>query len=138
MGEAVISFRPELTADLRFHRKQAAQLFSKMRYASCQFIPYLSQNLWLSNALHANRMASVLREGILKTGICSLAQPSEANILLVKMPKILSDKLQKKHFFYVWDEVNEVVRFVTSWDTTEEDIQSFLTDLNESLSELNV
>lgn len=138
MGEAVISFRPELTADLRFHRKQAAQLFSKMRYASCQFIPYLHDNLWLTNASHANKMAQILREGLLATGCCSLVQSPDANILLVKMSAAVSAKLLEKHFFYIWDEVNEIVRFVTSWDTTEDDIQSFLKDLNDSLSELNV
>ena len=66
MGEAVVSFRPEITENLRFYRKQSAQLASKLRYLSAQFIPYLENNLWLENAMKANisaaKLADVLRQ----------------------------------------------------------------------------
>ena len=56
MGEAVVAFREEVAADIKYYRKQSAQLASKMRYLSAQFIPYLD-GLWLRNAQHANRQA---------------------------------------------------------------------------------
>ena len=62
MGEAVISFRPEITENLQYYRKQSAQLASKLRYLSAQFIPYLENNLWLENAIKANISAAKLAE----------------------------------------------------------------------------
>lgn len=129
MGEVVISFCPEISKHLPFVRKQSAQLYSKMRYASAQFIPYFNDNLWLKNAAHANEMARMLAAELASIGLYDLIMPVEANILFVRMPKPVSDKMQEKHFFYVWDEKAEVVRFVTSWDTTVEDIRNFISDL---------
>lgn len=129
MGEVVISFRPEISKRLGFVRKQSAQLFSKMRYASAQFIPYFEKKIWLTNAQHANRMAVLLANKLREAGQLDLAMPMEANILFVKMSKHISDRMIKKHFFYVWDEKEEIVRFVTSWDTTETDIRIFIDDL---------
>jgi threonine aldolase len=129
MGESVIAFRPELSANLKYIRKQSAQLFSKMRYASCQFLAYLENDLWAENARHANRMAQLLREGILSVGDFEFTQQTEANILLLKMPKPLVNHMLENHFFYVWDDSNSEIRLVTSWDTNENDIERFLKDL---------
>ncbi|MGL5317400.1 MAG: threonine aldolase family protein [Bacteroidales bacterium] len=131
MGEAVVSFRSEITCYLEYVRKQSAQLFSKMRYISAQFIPYFEQEIWLTNALHANNMAKRLEEEIKAFGRFDIVMPVDANILFVKMEKEVSDRLLKKQYFYVWDEHDEVVRFVTTWDTTEEDIRAFIADLSE-------
>jgi threonine aldolase len=132
MGESVIAFRPELAVNLKYIRKQSAQLFSKMRYVACQFLAYLENDLWADNARHANAMAQLLREGISSAGDFEFTQPTEANIILVKMPKSLTDRLLENHFFYVWnDEVNEI-RLVTSWDTNEKDIEKFLNHIREN------
>ena len=130
MGEAVISFREELTENMKYWRKQSAQLFSKMRYTSAQFIAYFENDLWLKNAAHANQMAQKLRKGILQIAPVAFTQETEANILLFTLPKIVIEQLQEKHFFYVWNEQENEVRLVTSWDTTEEDISSFLNDFD--------
>lgn len=135
-GEAVISFRPELSHNLQYYRKQSAQLCSKMRYLSCQYIPYLETGLWKENAIHANRMAQLLREGLKNTGIVKFTQPTDANIILVSMPRKIIDKLQQKYFFYIWNEQNNEARFVTSFDTTEKDICLFLKDFEEIVKEI--
>lgn len=121
-GEAVISFRPELTENLPYFRKQSAQLASKMRYLSAQFIPYLENDLWLENARNANRQASRLA-GILKQypGIV-FTQKVESNQLFFTMPAEAAKKLSEKYFFYYWNEALSEVRLVTSWDTTDEDM----------------
>lgn len=49
MGECVIIFNKDLQREARFVRKQSAQLASKMRYLSCQFTAYLTDDLWLKN-----------------------------------------------------------------------------------------
>jgi threonine aldolase len=129
MGESVISFRPELSANLKYIRKQSAQLFSKMRYVSCQFLAYMENDLWAENARHANKMAQLLREGILSVGNFEFTQQTEANILLLKMPEPLIKRLLENHFFYLWDDSGNEIRLVTSWDTSEKDVETFLKDL---------
>ena len=129
MCEAVIAFRPELAENLKYIRKQRAQLYSKMRYVGCQLIPYLEEGIWRENAAHANAMAQQLRQGIVEAGYNTFTQSTDANILLLKMPKNLIDKLLEKYFFYIWDENENEIRLVTSWDTTEEDVRVFVEDV---------
>ena len=131
MAESVITLRPELAENLKYLRKQSAQLYSKMRYVSAQFSAYLEDDLWLQNATHANAMARQLRQGIESLGRYEFTQSTDANILLVKIPKETYLRLQQKYFFYVWNEFNDEVRFVTSWDTTEEDVEGLVREMRD-------
>ena len=130
-GEAVISFRPELTENLPYFRKQSAQLASKMRYLSAQFIPYLTDDLWLSNARHANRQAAKLVNILKQFPQVNFTQPPETNQLFFRLPKDVAQKLSEKYFFYYWNEAESEIRFVTSWDTSDEDIERLDTTLKE-------
>ena len=129
MAEAVIALRPELATELRYLRKQTTQLFSKMRYVAAQFLAYFDNDLLYKNAAHANAMAQLLRRRIEETGNFEFTQPTQANTLLLKLAPDVTEQLLKNHFFYVWDEQTNEIRLVTSWDTTEEDIESFVSDL---------
>ncbi len=62
LGEAIIFFQPELAENFKYYRKQGMQLGSKMRYISAQFLALLTDELWRENALHANKMATMLSE----------------------------------------------------------------------------
>ena len=131
MGEAVISFRPEITENLQYYRKQSAQLASKLRYLSAQFIPYLENNLWLENALKANISAMRLAEILKGYPDIKFTQKVESNQLFFTMPAEAAKKLQEKYYFYFWNEDIYEVRLVTSWDTSGEDIAYFENTLNE-------
>ena len=133
MGEAVISFHPELTELLPYMRKQSAQLASKLRYLSAQFIPYLENNLWLENARHANACAKRLADVLSEFPQIKMTQKVETNQLFFTIPAEPLKKLQEKYFFYMWNEEINEARFVTSWDTTEDDIQGLETTLREIL-----
>ena len=129
MGECVVVFNDALKAEARFVRKQSAQLASKMRYLSCQFTAYLTDNLWLKNATHANAMASRLYEALKPlSGVC-FTQKAESNQLFLTMPRVVIDRLLQSYFFYFWNEANDEIRLVTSFDTTEEDIEQFIATL---------
>ena len=65
-GEAVIFRNKELSKEFAFIRKQGMQLASKMRFISAQFEELLSNDLWLKNAQHSNRMARILFDEIKK------------------------------------------------------------------------
>lgn len=131
MGESVISFRPEVTENLAYIRKQSAQLASKLRYMSAQFLPYLENNLWLENARHANNCALKLADAMNKFDEIKFTQKIESNQLFFILPADVLAKLQEKYFFYVWNEARNEARLVTSWDTTDEDIDSFIATLGE-------
>ena len=124
MGEAVVVFRPEWVANLPYFRKQSAQLASKMRYLSAPFIPYLD-GLWLENASHANRQARQLEKMLRCYPQIRFTQPVETNQLFFTVPREVSEELLKHCFFYVWNDAANEVRLVTSWDTTDRDIEQF-------------
>lgn len=132
IGESVIVFNPALKKNAYFVRKQSAQLASKLRYLSCQFTAYLTDELWLKNARHANAMAELLYKGLLEFPNVHFTQKMESNQLFLTMPRRVIDKLLQKYFFYFWDEANNEIRFVTSFDTTEKDIEELLQSVRES------
>ncbi len=135
MGESVISFRPEISENLAFYRKQSAQLASKLRYLSAQFIPYLTDNLWLENALRANISAEKLADVLRQYPEIHFTQVVESNQLFFTIPEKPLKKLQEKYFFYMWNEANREARLVTSWDTSGEDIARFEQDLKEAFAD---
>ena len=126
LGESVIIFNPALKKEAYFVRKQSAQLASKLRYLSCQFTAYLTDDLWLKNALHANRMAELLYTGLKELPEVRFTQKMESNQLFLTMPRPVIDSLLKDYFFYFWNEEENEIRFVTSFDTTEQDIEELL------------
>jgi threonine aldolase len=132
-GEAVIFLRPGLAADFKYRRKQGMQLASKMRFIGAQFIPYLEQEIWRSNALHANHMARLLYEKVSDIPGIQVTQAVDANAVFAIVPWEIIEPLQEKFFFYVWDEQKSEVRWMTSYDTREEDIHEFVTTLKELL-----
>ncbi len=130
-AEAVIAFRPEVQTGLRYIRKQSMQLASKMRFASAQFVALLTDGLWLRNAAHANAMARRLADGAAAVPGVRLAYPVQANGVFAALPPAASDALREHHPFYVWDEPAGIVRWMTSFDTTEGDVDGFVALLAE-------
>jgi threonine aldolase len=125
-GEAVVFFNPKLASDFKYIRKQGMHLPSKMRFIAAQFEALLAGDLWRRSATHANRMAQMLASEISKIPQIEITQPVEANGVFAVVPGKYVPQLQKKYFFYVWNEEISEVRFMTSFDTTEEDIQEFV------------
>ncbi len=120
--ECVVVFNPALMPEARYIRKQSCQLASKMRYLSCQFTAYLTDNLWLECAGHANTMAARLRDALLTFPDVTFTQKPESNQLFLTMPRYKIDKLLESYYFYFWNEPENEFRLVTSFDTTEEDV----------------
>ncbi len=125
-GEAVVFFDRELAKDFKFIRKQKMQLSSKMRFVSCQFGALLTDDLWRQNAEHANSMAKLLAKNLHGISQIQITQKVEGNAIFAVVPKTLIPKLQKKYFFYVWNELANEVRWMASHDTTEEDVIDFV------------
>jgi threonine aldolase len=125
-GEAVVFFDKSLAADFKYIRKQGMHLPSKMRFISAQFEALLSGDLWRRGAMHANRMAQLLGSELAKVPKIKLTQPIESNGVFATIPKEYIPTLQEKYFFYVWDDAISEVRFMASFDTSEDDIRDFI------------
>ena len=132
-GEAIISFRPELTLDMRFFRKQATQLFSKMRFIAAQFQAYLQDDLWKSNATHANQMSKLLASRLAELPQINITQKVYVNALFAILPPHLIAPLQEKYLFYTWNEALNEVRLMCSFNTREEHIEEFIRTLKSML-----
>ena len=124
-GEAIIFFNPTLCEDFKYRRKQGMQLASKMRYIAAQFSAFLENDLWKENASHANRMARKLYAAVKDISGVEVTRQVESNAVFARIPSHIVPALQDEFFFYVWDEETSEVRWMCSFDTTEEDIESF-------------
>lgn len=133
VGEAIISFNNDLTKDLKYYRKQGMQLLSKMRFISAQFIGYLEGELWRENAQNANSMGQYLANELSKLEGVTVKEGLMTNMIFANMNKKIIDELQEKFGFYTIDEDTNLVRLVTSFDTTKEDIDRFI----EAIKEVN-
>jgi threonine aldolase len=123
--EAVVFLRPELAREFLYVRKQGMQLASKMRYMAVQMEALLTNDLWRRNAEQANRMAHLLEEEVKKIPRVKIVYPVEANGVFAQIPREAILKIQERYFFYVWNEEESVVRWMCSFDTTEEDVRKF-------------
>ena len=125
-AECVVIFNKDLVKEARYARKQSCQLASKMRYVACQFTAFLKDNLWLECAMNANRLAKKLYDELVKMPNVRFTQPMESNQLFLIMPKEIEEKLHEKYYFYYWNESIGEMRLVTSWDSTDEDVDGLI------------
>jgi threonine aldolase len=134
-AEAIVTFRDDTETNLRFWRKQSMQLSSKMRFVAAQFVALLTDDLWLRNARHANAMARRLADGASALPGVGLAYPVQANGVFAHLPSEVTRAMQFDYPFYVWDESTGVVRWMASFDTTEEDVDGFVARLDELMTD---
>jgi threonine aldolase len=131
MGEAVVFLNPTLAKDFKFYRKQMAQLPSKTRFISAQFLEYFSNELWKKIATHSCEMAEKLYQTVKSLPGVEVTQSRESNAVFAKIPQAWVKPLREKRFFYVWDEYTFECRWMTSWDTEITDIEDFVQGLKE-------
>ncbi|MDB9787077.1 beta-eliminating lyase-related protein [Bacteriovoracaceae bacterium] len=132
MGEAIVFFDKKLSDTFVRVHKRSGQLVSKMRFFSGQWIPYLQLEIWKKNATAANSMGKKLGQILAKSKHISVLTSTETNIIICKIPKLLSTFLTDNGVqFYPWkSSEQEAARFVTSFTTTNSDIEN----LNDLLS----
>jgi len=125
-GEAVVFFNRALSADFLYLRKQGMQLASKMRFVAAQFEALLTDDLWRRSADRANGMARVLEAEVRKIPQVRVVWKVEANGVFAQIPRHAIAKIKERYFFYPWIEEECIVRWMCSFDTTEEDVRNFV------------
>ncbi|QXJ20391.1 threonine aldolase [Actinomadura graeca] len=134
LGEAIVVLNPDAVRGMAFLRKTGMQLASKMRYLSAQLVALLDGDLWLRNARHANAMARRLADAARGLPGVEIVRPVEANAVFAVMPEDAAERLRKRFAFYTWDERTGEVRWVCSFDLTEDDVDAFAAALAAELS----
>lgn len=134
LGECVVVLNPERVRAMKHLRKLSMQLASKMRFVSVQFEALLAGDLWLRSAGHANAMARRLESAVRAVEGVTVVRPVQANAVFARLPREVSERLQKRYRFYFWDESTGEVRWMCSFDTTEEDVDSFAAALAEEMA----
>jgi threonine aldolase len=125
-AEAVVFLNPELGDGFEYLRKQSLQLASKMRFLAAQLDALLTDELWLRCAAQANAMAALLADRVDGVRGVTITRPLQTNAVFARMPsRDAIAALQREYDFYVWDERSDEVRWMCSWDTTEEDVEGF-------------
>nr|WP_233189852.1 beta-eliminating lyase-related protein [Corynebacterium sp. J010B-136] len=131
-ADAIVVFDRSYTEELSFRVKRAGQLSSRMRFQSAQLKAYLADDLWLHNATHANAMAAELAEGIDSTPGISLLNQPQANIVFCRLPQAAIDALLADGYEFYHDRWEPgVVRFVTSFMTSSEEVSGLISSLRD-------
>lgn len=126
IGEVAIFFNRELATHFEYERKQAMQLYSKMRFVATQFIAYLTDDLWLTLATNANMQAKYLESRLKEINFITLTQNVEANAVFAIIPKDKIEVIREKYFFYDWNENKNEIRLMCSFNTTKQHIDEFI------------
>ncbi|MCU0904833.1 MAG: low specificity L-threonine aldolase [Tabrizicola sp.] len=125
--EAVVLFDPARAWEFELRRKRGGHLFSKHRFLSAQMEAYLTDGLWMRLARQANAMGQRLAQGLRQRG--ADVPPSPANMMFPEWAPGHHDRLEASgaHFYRLpAPQGRERARLVTSWSTTEADVDRFL------------
>ncbi len=133
-GECVVALAPEAAHGLDYLRKMDMQLASKMRFVSAQFLALLEDDLWLRSAEHSNAMAARLRAAVEGIEGVELTQETQSNGVFAILPAGVADRLRERFRFYDWDASRREVRWMCSFDTSEDDVDAFAAALREEIA----
>ncbi|HEY3933313.1 MAG TPA: beta-eliminating lyase-related protein [Gemmatimonadales bacterium] len=131
-AEAVVMFNHD-GSELKFLRKQSAQLSSKGRYLAAQFLALAEDDLWLANATNANAMAQRLAAAVRDIPGLRITQRVEASAVFAVLPRAVTARLQEEFYFYMWNDALDEVRWMTSWATSADDVDEFAVAIREAM-----
>ena len=138
-AEAIVVLNPDAVEGLTYLRKMSMQLSSKMRFVSAQILALCEDSVGINAATHANLMATLLRttlEDRVASGAIEKLQfsyPTQSNGVFAMIDLAVAERLRQKVRFYDWDQSRGEVRWMCSFDTTEEDVFRFAGLIEEEL-----
>ncbi len=126
-ADAIVTFDPAVAAELTFRLKRAGHVASKGRFVAAQLDAYLTDDRWLASARRANAAMARLVAGLADRGYHP-RPAAEANIAFVAMPPERSRAWAAAGVEFYEIEPG-LIRLVTSWATTAEDVDTALARL---------
>ena len=134
-GEALVIMNDGLKEDFRYMQKQRGGLLAKGFLLGLQFGAIFDGDLFFSIARHADDMAGRLRSGLTCIG-CRFRVESATNQLFPVLRRETVDKLKNGFLFEPWGDVDDeyaAIRLVTSWNTTEEEVEAMIEACRDSI-----
>jgi len=131
-GEAVVISDPALQADFRYIMKQRGAMLAKGWTLGQQFEALFEDDLYWKIAGNANRLADQIRETLRVKGY-PMPVISATNQVFAVLPTDVCSKLEEHITFSPWEKVDDehiMVRFCTSWATTQEGVDTLCSLLN--------
>jgi threonine aldolase len=120
-AEAIVVFDDEIADQLVYRTKRSGHVTSKLRFQSAQIAAYLTDELWLRLASHANAQMAALVAGLVSVDGVRLVEQVAVNMAFVELPAAAIDAATEAGvLFYRMGETE--IRLVTSWQTTPEDV----------------
>jgi threonine aldolase len=130
--DAIICFDPAAAEQLTFRLKRSGHVPSKMRYQSAQLVAYLTDDLWLRLATQANDAMRSLAAGMSGLDV-DLLSPPVANMLFAQVGEPIAAALADAGLLF-YNMGGGVIRFVTSFQTTHEEVTEVLRRVERVLS----
>jgi threonine aldolase len=136
-AEAVVFFNPAHARDVGYARQRAGQGFSKNWFIAAQFDAYLRDDHWLKMARQSNATAARLAAALSASPRARLAFKPAGNEVFAILENGLDEKLRvagAKYYPWVPSSLpvaerpgagETMVRLVTSWQTTEAEVDKF-------------
>jgi threonine aldolase len=131
--DAIVCFDPGVAAELVYRTKRAGHVASKMRFQSVQLDAYLTDGLWLRLARNANEMMAKLSAGLAALGVDAVNE-AHVNMLFARMDDSVADALAAAGLLF-YKMGRGQVRFVTSFQTTEQDVDDVLAIVAAAMAE---
>ena len=131
LGEAIVINAPALDAEFAYAIKQRGAMLAKGRVLGVQFQTLLQDDLYFRLADHANAQAAKIADALRARGH-ALYAPHETNQLFPILPRDSIETLRARFAFHHWEDVDDrhaVVRFVTSWATTDAAVEALVAAL---------
>lgn len=127
-GEALVITNPTLLKNLFPLVKQHGALLAKGRLLGVQFEAMFSDGLYYTIGRHAVEQALRIREAF-RARDYEVVIESPTNQQFFRLPNEVIDSLREEASFDYWGargETHSIVRFVTSWSTTAEDVDRLI------------
>ncbi len=101
---------------------------------AAQITAFLADDLWLANARHANAMAAGLADRVAAIENVVVPRHPDANSVFARVPADKIVELQEWSFFWPWDPSQSLVRWMTSFASTTDDIERFAAGIDHILN----
>ena len=130
--DAIVCFDPAISEQLVYRTKRAGHVASKMRFQSVQLTAYLTNDLWLHLAQHSNEAMSRFADGLRGLDVEFLNSP-DVNMLFARVDPAVADRMAESGLLF-YRMAADVVRLVTSFQTTDDEIDEALSRIKSALA----
>jgi threonine aldolase len=131
-GEAIVIINEELKQEFRYSIKHYGGLYAKGYILGIEFLTLFEDNLFIKIAEEQNKHAEHLQKELKKLGVEMLINSSTNQIFPIFKKEVV-EKLKEHILFDIWEERvdDTVIRLVTNFKTTKDDIDKVLDIIGE-------